>query len=249
MGPNNREVEAGPACTWGHGGDLCLRAARPVCRPVRLAGGTAWTSLPWPRGRDRPAGALRPAGSARAPAAAQAAGVRGQARRSTRCPRPPFYPCTFPRCVKTRQRQTARPRHLVVSHADVGPDVVVGDDLLLALRLGKANRGRSMRGRDGGFPRGVERGPSPRGPPNGHPAHLPRHWPLEGVASRWTDGPSSPASTWAPRLFRPPRLQPPEGWQWGSQGAGPSSSPLAGTPARPVPAARPGRRVPSPRAQ
>lgn len=42
--------------------------------------------------------------------------------------------------------------HLVVSHADVGPDVVVGDDLLLALRLGKANRGRDVGGRSGGLP-------------------------------------------------------------------------------------------------
>lgn len=42
--------------------------------------------------------------------------------------------------------------HLVVSHADVGPDVVIGDDLLLALRLGKANRGRDVGGRSGGLP-------------------------------------------------------------------------------------------------
>lgn len=47
-------------------------------------------------------------------------------------------------------------RHLVVSHADVGPDVVVSDNLLLTLRLGKANRGTAWEAGMAGFPQGAE---------------------------------------------------------------------------------------------
>lgn len=45
---------------------------------------------------------------------------------------------------------TARAHHLVVSHADVGPDVVVGDNLLLALRLGKQTERPEWEGGNGG---------------------------------------------------------------------------------------------------
>lgn len=50
----------------------------------------------------------------------------------------------------TFQPHATRTRHLVVPHADVGPDVVVGDNLLLALRLEKQTERPEWEGGSGG---------------------------------------------------------------------------------------------------
>lgn len=77
---------------------------------------------------------------------------------------------------------------LVVSHADVGPDVVVGDNLLLALRLGKANRGRDVGGGSGGLPGEQRRRPLCLWDP---PPPCPL---LRGAAA----GSEPPVSSWPP---------------------------------------------------